>query len=149
MNKISSYFVAVICTLFLFACGGNGQGNDSNDPHNSSEETVIKDADFYQGLLEAFCQEHFDKKFKGTKYIEGSLSVRTISPEDDHTVLVIGDHDYQYLYGTFGANDKEFRAYIKDLGNGQYHIKFDRQGAINKNETKTTGNVPFIYDANE
>ena len=90
----------------------------------------------------------FDRKFRGTHYVAGSIHVNAndISEFDSNTVMVKGTHSFKSPI--IPRNNKEFKATIRDDGNYKYHIDFQRYG-VTLGGIKTTGMLPFYYNPEE
>ena len=114
----------------------------------------LHDEKFYEKLLEAFCQKHFDerfafKKFFGrgaVKYHKGSLRVESVAPRDTKTDKVQGKITYDYAYGAQTCRDGEFIAFIKNgTESNEYIVVLERCGGFFSQNMKTTGEMSFIY----
>ena len=112
------------------------------------EETgkPIRTKKFYCELLDAFCKKFFDRKFQGTTYIAGSINVDNVAKVDENTVEVRGTHSFNALL--IRRNNKGFIASIRDDGNNNYHIDFQRKGVLLKGN-KNTRSLPFYYNPEE
>ena len=148
--------LAVCCAVFV-ACVNNKQSKPEISKvleEMAEDSRPLHDDKFYEGLLEAFCQKHFDEKYGGmkifdkgaVKYLPGSLEVTSTGHRDTNTDKVEGTIRFRYLYGFAKSPKRRFEAYVTDKGNGNdYLISFTRQGGFDDNNIKPTGEIPFVY----
>ena len=82
----------------------------------------------FRAVLEDFCQSYYDNAFSGKQYIEGSLTVSTLEPDEaNNVILVRGKHSYrgQYIpfYGRKTHSNVDFKAEVSVTKSG-IKIKF-------------------------
>lgn len=121
-------------------------GDNTNEQIIEVSNKPIKSKRFYCGLIDDFCKKFFDRKFAGTHYIPGSIHVDIITEFDSNTVVVKGTHSFKSPI--ILRNNKEFKAIIRDDGNNQYHIDFQRYG-VRFGGLKSTGLLPYYYNPEE
>ena len=127
--KLYKIVIAACCLLLLAACGNNSSINipgifdDSDDLHSK---------EFYEGLLEKFCQDYYDDlyhDFWGTRsYIPGSLKVDSVRRSGEREVMVYGTHDFE---GRFGHDRRgyKYRAniYESKKNTNDYIVTFEKE----------------------
>ena len=91
-----------------------------------SARSIIK---AYERMLNEYCIEYYSDDFVGRLYKEGSIAI-TCDPEDaidplTGEIVLSGTHSYdgKSLKTHTGVR---WEAYITELGNGKYRIKFDK-----------------------
>lgn len=114
-----------------------------------SQEPPVKSKRFYQEMIEDFCKKNYNRKFPGRSYIYGSLRVDNLSKEDEKTVMVRGSFSFKGWGNIISYNNREFKAYVRDDGDCNYHILFCRRREIFGREWMDTGNIPFTYNPDE
>ena len=138
------------CLLFVLSSCGNAGGviHGFNDDTDS-----IKSQEFYEGMLEQFCQKNYNElyhDFWGTrKYVSNSLTVDSIRPCGEREVTVYGKHDFIGRYGKpregyhFEAN-----VYEAKKGSNDYIITFEKQSKkiITKKSYKESRTKAFHYE---
>lgn len=123
---------------------------DEEEEQEAEPARPPKTTDFYEALLDSFCNKHFSQKWPGRKYVPGSLRVENFSPSDENTDEVIGTFSFKGRLGWHTYKDREFRAFVCDDGNHEYHVTFERQEEFVKiNGKLTTGSVFFVYDPDD
>ena len=121
--------VCLLLPLLFAACGNNGSMNilgifDSSDNNRSNE--------FYEGLLEKFCQDYYDDlyhDFWGTRsYIKGSLKVDSVYQVGEREVMVYGTHDFEGRLG-HPYEGRKFSAniYESKKNNHEYIVTFEKE----------------------
>ena len=120
-------------------------GNEWKEANNPIYE-IKHTKNFYCDFLNDFCKKYYSRKFKGTTYIYGSISVERVTKEDENTVEVKGYHSFKGLIMSF--DQKEFVATIRDYGNNKYNVLFRRRGWVT-GQWKDTGNILFSYNPDE
>ena len=127
--KLYKIVIAACCLLLLAACGNNSSINipgifdDSDDLHSK---------EFYEGLLEQFCQEYYDDlyhDFWGTRsYVHGSLKVDSVRQIGEREVMVYGTHDFE---GRFGHDRKDYKyranVYESKKSTNDYIVTFEKE----------------------
>lgn len=82
----------------------------------------------FKAVLEDFCVSYYDDAFSGKQYIEGSLTVTTLEPDEANNVIKVrGKHSYrgQYIpfFGRKTHSNVDFKAEISVTKSG-LKIKF-------------------------
>ena len=82
----------------------------------------------FKAILEDFCVSYYDNAFSGKQYIEGSLSVSTLEPDEVNNVIKVrGKHSYrgQYIpfFGRKTYSNVDFKAEVSVTNSG-LKIKF-------------------------
>lgn len=108
MVKVKSLVIAIL--LFI-----------SLGIHAQYKELITK-------CLDLFCIEHYDSCFNGRQYIEGSLTVRSLEPDEANKVIKVkGKHSYrgQYIpiFGKKTYSNVDFKAEVSVTYSG-IKIKF-------------------------
>ena len=118
------------------------------------KEAEKKPAEFYQRLLEQFCQKYYEGCFSRREYHYGSLIVDKVSVIQGNRVdgnivswemLVKGRHSFE---GTFkNHNDSPFTAFVNDLGNDSYEVTFfiKRYGPFEQLEDEESATRTMTY----
>ena len=91
---------------------------------------TIPSREFYQGLLEAFCQEYYDIKYSGRHYKTESLRVDRRKKLSDNSVEVWGTHSYEGRFQVFPYDSRDFKAIIQQEAPHQYKIIFTKKSEI-------------------
>lgn len=82
----------------------------------------------FKAVLEDFCVSYYDNAFSGKQYIEGSLTVTTLEPDEANNVIKVrGKHSYrgQYIpfFGRKTHSNVDFKAEVTVTNSG-IKIKF-------------------------
>ena len=127
--KLYKIVIAACCLLLLAACGNNSSINipgifdDSDDLHSK---------EFYEGLLEQFCQDYYDDlyhDFWGTRsYVHGSLKVDSVRQIGEREVMVYGTHTFEGRTGR-KRKDYNYRAnvYESKKSTNDYIVTFEKE----------------------
>ena len=127
--KLYKIVIAACCLLLLAACGNNSSINipgifdDSDDLHSK---------EFYEGLLEQFCQDYYDDlyhDFWGTRsYVHGSLKVDSVRQIGEREVMVYGTHTFEGRTGR-ERKDYNYRAnvYESKKSTNEYIVTFEKE----------------------
>ena len=129
---MKSYKIVIVASslLLLFAaCGNNSRINITGFFDDSDD---VQSKEFYEGLLEKFCQDYYDDlyhDFWGTRsYVHGSLKVDSVRQIGEREVMVYGTHDFE---GRFGHNrsDYKYRAnvYESKKSTNDYIVTFEKE----------------------
>lgn len=129
---MKSYKIVIVASslLLLFAaCGNNSRINITGFFDDSDD---VQSKEFYEGLLEKFCQDYYDElyhDFWGTRsYVPGSLKVDSVRQIGEREVMVYGTHDFE---GRFGHNrsDYKYRAnvYESKKSTNDYIVTFEKE----------------------
>ena len=98
----------------------------------SDASDSVKIKEFYEGLLEQFCQENYNEMyhdFWGTrKYVQNSLRVDSVRSCGEREVTVYGKHDFIGRWGK-PREGYEFEAnvYESKKGSNDYIVTFEKQ----------------------
>lgn len=140
--------------LLLTACGGSSSTGGINQ-EMIDESRPVHDEAFYQGFLEAFCLEHFDKAFKykvgvvtiKVLYEEKSLSVTSVTKRTSDTDVIKGTLSFKYgAVGLLSCSDCDFTAFVTETGSDdEYIVRLERCDAIDRSKIHSTGEVTFRY----
>lgn len=146
-----------LCVLLLLALGVicaacNGGGISDLWPISSNADD-IKSPDFYERMLEKFCQQHFDSLYEdiwGTReYVDNSLTVDSVCPAGEREVNVFGMHDYMGRLG-WPKYHREFVANIYETKkhSNEYIITFEKQSKrhISRRTYKESRTKSFHYE---
>lgn len=79
-------------------------------------------------LLEKFCKQFYSEIFGGRTFEPGSISISSVSVDDDDNIVVKGTHTYSGRLGT-KYTGYEFRAVLTMYGNNKVRIEFNKQSA--------------------
>lgn len=120
------------CLFFsmLFAACGNNGGTNIFGIFDSSEG--VKPKEFYEGLLEKFCQDYYDDlyhDFWGTRsYTHGSLKVDSVRQCGEREVMVYGTHDFEGRLG-YPYEGRKFSAniYESKKNDHEYIVTFEKE----------------------
>lgn len=99
------YKIVLVAGFFLLPMMFVACGNKSNINILGvfDESDKVKSKEFYEGLLEQFCQEYYDDlyhDFWGTRsYVNGSLKVDSVRLCGEREVEVFGTHDFEGRLG--------------------------------------------------
>ncbi len=148
--------VLLLCFTSLMAWGADKEKTTSENRESMAVDAQrpLHSEEFYQELLEAFCQKHFDERFKfkvvfkrgAVKYHKESLRVESVAPRDTRTDKIQGKLSYDYLYGARTCKDGEFTAIVKSgTEPNEYIIILERNGGFFVWNIKSTGEISFIY----
>ena len=124
-HGIHILFCLCVCML-LVAC----DSNTNIIPFLSSD---VKSEEFYQHMLEQFCQEHYDNLYKDfwgkRKYQAGSLRIDSVRPIGEREVNVYGKHDFNGRIIGLKHPNREFKANILETKNNshEYIITFEKE----------------------
>lgn len=118
--------------------------NEATNPINGNN--IIKTKKFYYDFLNEFCKKYYSRKFKGTTYVYGSISIERVTKEDENTVEVKGTHSFKGIIKSF--DQREFVATIRNYNNNKYNVLFRRRGWVT-GQWKDTGNIMFTYNPEE
>lgn len=156
MRKIikNAYLMLLsICMgLMLAACNNDQIGKIQKLLDDNDEKPI----DFYERMLDKFCQEHYDNLFKdfwGTRhYVAGSLKVDSVVKVKDkeREVYVYGKHDFNGRHNIHNYDDRDFSANVYETAkhSNEYIITFEKVGKklISKKEYKETRTKHFYYE---
>lgn len=131
IKKVQARFITgcLFFSMLFAACGNNGGMNilgifDSSDGVQSKE--------FYEGLLEKFCQDYYDdlyRDFWGTRsYVHGSLKVDSVRQCGEREVMVYGTHDFEGRLG-YPYEGRKFSAniYKSKKNDHEYIVTFEKE----------------------
>ena len=104
IKKIQIWFryttVCLLLPMLFVACGNNGGANILGFFNSAND---VQSKEFYEGLLEKFCQDYYDDlyhDFWGTRsYVNGSLKVDSVRQCGEREVVVYGTHDFEGRLG--------------------------------------------------
>lgn len=127
-----SYKIVIVasCLLLLFAACGNNNGINITSFFDDSDD--IQSKEFYEGLLEKFCQDYYDDlyhDFWGTRsYVHGSLKVDSVRQIGEREVMVYGTHDFE---GRFGHDRRGYKyranVYESKKSTNDYIVTFEKE----------------------
>lgn len=119
----------------------------------SDDSDSIKSKEFYEGMLEQFCQKNYNDlyhDFWGTrKYVSNSLTVDSIRPCGEREITVYGKHDFIGRFGKLREGYKyEANVYESKKGSNDYIITFEKQSKkiITKKSYKESRTKAFHYE---
>lgn len=153
-KTILSFAIATMVAVGLVACVNTPtdptppvEQDTVQKPVEPEEEAIVRDEDFYDGLLEAFCQEYFDDGYGfGFVYERNSLFVRSMEPRGSKTVIVKGTLSYTFQK-LRKCKDGGFSAIITDTGRkNRYVINFTRNGGGRTKRLKSLPEKVFVYE---
>lgn len=129
---MKSYKIVIVASslLLLFAACGNNSGINISSFFDDSDDVQPKE--FYEGLLEKFCQDYYDDlyhDFWGTRsYVPGSLKVDSVRQIGEREVMVYGTHDFE---GRFGHDRKDYKyranVYESKKSTNDYIVTFEKE----------------------
>ena len=133
IKKIQIWFryttVCLLLPMLFVACGNNGGANILGFFNSAND---VQSKEFYEGLLEKFCQDYYDDlyhDFWGTRsYVNGSLRVDSVRQCGEREVMVYGTHDfigrlgYPYEGHKFSAN-----IYESKKNDHEYIVTFEKE----------------------
>lgn len=98
----------------------------------SGDSDSIKAKEFYEGLLEQFCQKNYNNlyhDFWGTrKYVSNSLKIDSIRPCGEREVMVYGKHDFVGRFGEpYDSLRFEANVYESKKGSNDYIVTFEKE----------------------
>lgn len=127
--KSYKFVIAASCLLLLFAACGNSGINITGFFDDSDD---VQSKEFYEGLLEKFCQDYYDDlyhDFWGTRsYAPGSLKVDSVRQSGEREVMVYGTHDFKGRFGHDRSGYK-YRAnvYESKKSTNDYIVTFEKE----------------------
>ena len=132
INNMKSYIIVIAtgCLLLFFTACGNNRGRNFAGFFDDSDDGQSKE--FYEGLLEKFCQDYYDDLYHdywGTRsYVHGSLKVDSVHQSGEREVMVYGTHDFEGRLGHIYRGYK-FRAnvYESKKSTHDYIITFEKE----------------------
>ncbi len=121
------FFYSFIFTVFISCESVSGVAFGISDKSDAA-----KSKEYYEGLLEQFCQTYYDdlyRDFWGTRqYVQGSLVVDSIRPCGVREVMVYGKHDFTGRIGNlYEGYDFKANIYESKKGSNDYIVTFEKE----------------------
>lgn len=138
--RIRLSFVIFLSALLLVSCDEikkqfDGSPADADRMASIAEDsgfvaddvvtTGPRSKSFYTSLIDKFCTENYNEKFKKATYIPGTIVVVRIDDKGDNVVEISGTHSLKDEVGN-QINGQMFKSVITDMGDGKYKIKFGK-----------------------
>lgn len=136
--RIRFLFAILLSSLMLVSCdeiskrlNDSGSGDvatveeDSGFVEDDAVSSGPRSKSFYSSLIDKFCIDNYDAKFKKATYVPGSIVVVRIDDKGNNVVEVSGTHSLKDEVGNL-VNGQMFKTVITDLGNGKYRVKFGK-----------------------
>ena len=129
IRRLRNWTFCLLMTMQFAACGNN-RGINITDIFDDSDDVQPKE--FYEGLLEKFCQDYYDDLYHdywGTRsYVHGSLTVDSVCQSAEREVIVYGTHDFKGRFGHVYRGYK-YRAnvYESKKSSSEYIVTFEKE----------------------
>ena len=128
--KSCKIVIVVSCLLSLFPACGNNSGINITGFNDDSDD--VKPKEFYEGLLEKFCQDYYDDlyhDFWGVRsYVPGSLKVDSVRQSDEREVMVYGTHDFEGRVGhVYKGRKYSANVYESKKNSHEYIVTFEKE----------------------
>lgn len=126
-KSVKRLIYLLLLPLFWSCNNGSGISIDFFD-----DADAVKSDEFYEGLMEQFCQEFYDDlyhDFWGTrKYIQGSLKVDSVRSCGEREVIVYGKHDFEGRLGHVRRGYRfEANVYESKKNSHDYIVTFEKE----------------------
>ena len=129
IKRLRNWTFYILMTMQLAACGNNCGINITRFFDDSDD---LQSKEFYEGLLEQFCQDYYDDlyhDFWGTRsYVHGSLKVDSVRQIGEREVMVYGTHSFEGRFG-HDRNNYKYRAnvYESRKSTNDYIVTFEKE----------------------
>lgn len=153
-SKVLSLLMAIVAALAFTSCSSESNSNNENNSGSMQQlyegtARVNKSNEFYEKLLDSFLRNHFSKRWSHRSYTPNSITVVKYHSTDTHTDEIIGTFSFKGRMGIKEYKNREFKAIVRDDGDGKYHISFSRREELlmgaKKGGWETIPSKPFEY----